>query len=249
MDLQLIKSKLDEDGVVIIDSVFDKTSLNSLNEIASSIPPFVGTCKTRGWLDNYAVEKILNEGIEIDWAYNWSQIPKDNQFINEVLFPTLNKIADSLFEDKDWGWQTTNLYIVSNYPHDELVYPHFDAPYLWPQRLDVQMAKYLDKGVLSVTFMIPLIEFTIENGATAFVRGTHKYVHDTLDWEESKEHRQRFFLDNYIQPSVPLGSLSCFYGNCLHSIMQNKSKEIRRAVIIRAIRKDALDEMDRLDLG
>ena len=114
---------------------------------------------------------------------------------------------------------------------------------------DVQMAKYLAKGLLSVTFMIPLIEFTIENGATGFIPGSHNYIHDTTDWDQVASHRQTFFNDNCVQPPVPLGSFSCFYGNCLHSVMPNKTNIVRRGIIFRAIRKDALNEMYRLELG
>ena len=44
-------------------------------------------------------------------------------------------------------------------------------------------------------------------------------------------------------------SFACFYGNCLHSVMPNYTDEIRRGIIYRAIRQDALDEMERLGLG
>jgi ectoine hydroxylase-related dioxygenase (phytanoyl-CoA dioxygenase family) len=97
--------------------------------------------------------------------------------------------------------------------------------------------------------MIPLISFTPENGSTGFVPGTHKYIYDTANWNEAKPHTRTFFNDNFVQPSVPLGGLSCFYGNCMHSVMPNKTDDIRRAIIFRAIRQDALNEMERLGLG
>lgn len=239
--------KLDKDGFAISDKVFDENDLRFLDRVESNLPPFVGMCKNRGWLDYYSLD--YNDRKNIDWAYYWSVTPNDNPFINDTILPTLSKVCDNLFEGPNWGWQLTNRYIISNYQHDYPVYPHYDAPYLWPQKLETQMAKYLAKGLLSVTFIIPLIEFTPENGATGFVPGTHKYIHDTTDWNLMQNHRQAFFNDNYVQPSVPLGSFSCFYGNCLHSVMPNKTNVVRRGIIFRAIRTDALNEMYRLELG
>ncbi len=240
----LNKVHLDRDGFAISDKVFSEDDITSLDKLASNLKPFIGMCKRRGWVDNKDVHLT-----DIDWAYYWSETPHDNLFINDTIIPVLSNICDLLFEDHSWDWQLTNRYIISNYNHEYPVYPHLDAPYLWPQKLEVQMAKYLPKGPLSVTFMIPLIEFTPENGATGFVPGTHKYIYDTSDWNQVSEHRKTFFNDNFVQPSVPLGSFSCFYGNCMHSVMSNRTNSVRRGLIFRGIREDALKEMSKFGLG
>ena len=95
------------------------------------------------------------------------------------------------------------------------------------------MAKYLAKGPLSLTFMIPLIDFTVENGATSYVTNTHNYIWDTANWEENKPYMRTFFNDNFIQPEVPLGDFACFYGNVLHAIMPNNTDtESRGAAVV-----------------
>jgi hypothetical protein len=238
------KLYLEKHGFVISDKVFNQNELHSLNNVASNILPFVGMCKKRGWLDHED-----DKTKDVDWAYYWSVTPENNPFINKTILPLLANVCDDLLGRDNWGWQLTNRYIISNYQHDYPVYPHLDAPYLWPQMPDVQMAKYLAKGLLSVTFMIPLIEFTVENGATGFIPGSHNYIHDTTDWDQVASHRQTFFNDNYVQPTVPLGSFSCFYGNCMHSVMSNKTNTVRRAIIFRGIRNDGIKEMTRLGLG
>ncbi len=238
------KFSLERDGFVVSEKVFSEDELRSLNNLASTIVPYIGMCKRKGWINNNEAHLP-----DIDWAYYWSETPDHNTYINETILPVLASICDDLLGVDNWGWQMTNRYIISNCQHDYPVYPHFDAPYLWPQKLDVQMAKYLEKGVLSLTFMIPLMEFVPENGATGFVPGTHNYIHDTIDWNESQLHRQTFFNDNCVQPEVPLGSFSCFYGNCLHSVMSNKTDVIRRGIIFRGIRNDALAEMSKFGLG
>lgn len=242
-----MKETLDLMGFYISPPTFDPLEILKLNEMASEISPFVGTCKQRGWLDNYRIKELLDQDDFIDWAYHWSKIPLDNPFINNTILPLFSNIADQLLE-AEWGWQETNRYIVSNYPQEQNLYPHFDAPYLWPHRQEVQLHRKFP-GKLSVTFMVPLIEFNNLNGATAFVPGTHKYLYDTAKWSEMEEFNRQFFMDNYYQAKVPLGSFSCFYGNCMHSIMPNRTSTIRRGIILRAIRKDVLDEMNTLGLG
>lgn len=245
-------NELKEKGLVIFENMFNKQDMESLNRTASTLPPTVGNVKDKGWHNWSDVIKLgetANLLTEVDWAYHWAVTPKDNVIINETILPVITKISDSVFESSEWDWQKTNRYIMSNYKHDMDVSPHLDAPYLWPQKLETQMAKYLEPGILSLTFMIPLIDFTVNNGATAYVLGTHKYIWDTADWNEAKPVHKTFFSDNYVQPSVPVGSFACFYGNCLHSVMPNYTDEIRRGIIYRAIRQDALDEMERLGLG
>ena len=240
------ESDLFRDGVAIVNTIFDIGKLHELNTVASKLPPFVGLTEGGRWMNHTDVEQCVED---IDWAYHWARTPEDNTFINDIILPTLQGVADVVFDSTDWGWQTTNQYIMSNGQHDLAPAPHLDAPYLWPQMLDVQMAKDLPKGPLSLTFMVPLVDFTPDNGATAYVPGTHRHIYDTADWEELKPHLRTFFNDNYIQPSVPLGSFACLYGNCLHSVMANKTDTVRRGIIYRAIRQDALDEMTRLGLG
>lgn len=243
---------LEQEGLVLMKDVFDRDDMISLNDVASELSPFVGNIKDKGWHNSEDVKKVAetqDTRTETEWLYHWARTPEDNSIINEKVLPVLTEITDTVFNGNDWNWQNTNKYIMSNYKHDLDVQPHLDAPYLWPQMLDCQMAQYLKPGVLSLTFMIPLVDFTPENGATAYVPGTHRYIWDTANWNEAKPHTSRFFRNNYIQPSVTVGSLACFYGNCMHSVMANKTDEVRRGIIYRAIRQDALDEMERLGLG
>jgi hypothetical protein len=249
IELSWWESDLVRDGLAILDDQFDEGDLRDLNEVASKLPAFVGSNQDKQWLNDTQVEQIQTEGGVIDWRYNWAKTPEDNPFINNTILPTLTNVANIVFDGKPWGWQTTNQYIMSNYKHDTPIAPHFDAPYMWPQARDVQLAKTLPQGPLSLTFMVPLCDFTQDNGATAYVPGTHKHIYDTTLWRDMKAHMKLFFEDNYIQPSIPIGSVACFFGNCLHSVMPNTTDTARRGIIYRAIRHDALDEMTRLELG
>jgi len=250
--MEAFLNELEKDGLTIFKDMFDKDDMRSLNDMAKQLTPTIGNIRNKGWHNHIAVHKLAETNdllTEVDWLYHWSQTPEDNQIINEKILPVLSNICDTVFDGEDWGWQMTNRYVMTNYKHELGVQPHLDAPYLWPQKLDCQMAKYLSPGPLSLTFMIPLIDFTPENGATAYVRGTHKYIWDTAKWNEAKPVNFQFFQDNYIQPSVEVGGFACFYGNCMHSIMSNSVDEPRRGIIYRGIRQDALDEMEKLGLG
>lgn len=234
---------LEQDGLFIYENAFDADQMKALNNLP--MEPFVGNVRDKGWHNHEDVRKL--EG-DVDWLYHWSKTPEDNDYINNTILPTLVNICDDFF-DGPWGWQDTNRYIMSNYKHDLDVQMHLDAPYLWPQRLSCQMAKMLPPGPLSLTFMIPLTDFTIENGATAYVPGTHKYIYDTAKWNEAKPVHNQFFADNYIQPEVSVGSFVSFHGGLMHSIMSNTTDTVRRGIIYRGIRQDALDEMNKLGLG
>jgi len=242
-------------GYVISDKLFNEEDITSLNEMASKLDPSIGQSK-QGWYNYLRLHEERDNGVnilnDIEWSYFWSHTPLDNPIINEKILPVLSEICDLAFDGWDWGWQDTNRYIVQNYPHDESqagVHPHFDAPYIWPQMPEKQMAKELQEGILSVTFIVPLMNFTVETGATGVVPGTHKFIWDTAKWNDAKDYTTQFFKDNYVQPEVEIGRVACFYGNILHSVMPNQSDMIRRGIIYRGIRQDALDEMKKYELG
>jgi hypothetical protein len=245
-------NELNRDGLTIFRDMFKEDIIRSLNEEVSSLLPAVGNVKDKGWHNWQDVQELAKTQdllTEVDWSYFWSITPQDNVIINDTILPVIENIANDVFKNSKWGWQLTNRYIMSNYNHDMDVQPHLDAPYLWPQKLECQMNKYLPKGIKSLTFMIPLTDFTVENGATAYALGSHKYHWDTEHWNEAKPVNYRFFKDNCIQPEVSAGSFAAFHGNLMHSIMSNKTNSVRRGIIYRAIRQDALDEMERLGLG
>jgi len=245
-------TELKETGLTIFQDQFSLSDLTTVNNIASEIQPHVGLTAGGDWYNGWRMHEesetkdMLND---VNWAYHWCLTPEENPFIKDKLLPTLASVCDQAFEGRKWDWQKTNCYIMTNNRHDFGASPHFDAPYLWPQKPHIQMAKYLDEGPLSITFMVPLIDFTVENGATGYVTNTHKHIWDTEDWTETKQYMRKFFNDNYIQPEVPLGDFACFYGNVLHAIMRNNTDIPRRGIIYRAIRQDALDEMAKHELG
>ena len=252
MDFDYFLHELNNDGFAISEKVFDSQSIISLNSVASKLPPSVGMLQNFDWMNNEKVRAAGDDVINFNWAYYWSQIPEDNSYINDVIFPVLETTCNYIFHDKDWDWQLTNRYIISNCKHDCPVRIHLDAPYVWPQKPELRMDDYLEEGPLSITFMIPLIEFTPENGSTGYVPGTHKYKYDPKDMLRPNSEASpydKFFEDNYVQETVSLGKFMCFYGNTMHSVMPNKSDVIRRGIILRAIRQDALDEMNKFGLG
>lgn len=238
---------LNDNGFAISEKVFDENSILSLNDIASKLPPSVGMLQNFDWINNDKVKDIVNP----DWAYYWSQIPEDNTYINNTIFPALENVCNKVFKTS-WGWQLTNRYIISNCKHECPVRIHLDAPYVWPQMPELRMDNYLEEGPLSITFMVPLIEFTTENGSTGYVPGTHKYKYNPKDMlrpNGEPSPYDRFFEDNCVQETIELGRFICFYGNTMHSVMPNKSDVVRRSIILRAIRQDALGEMNKLGLG
>lgn len=245
-------AELEDTGLTIFRDQLILSELNNINDIAGKLEPHVGLSQDGEWYNGWRMREeaeTKNMLEEVNWAYHWSLTPEEHPFIKDTLLPTLSNICDHVFLDQQWGWQKTNCYIMTNNKHGFGASPHFDAPYLWPQKPDVQMSKYLAKGPLSLTFMIPLIDFTVENGATGYVTNTHNYIWDTANWEENKPYMRTFFNDNFIQPEVPAGSFACFYGNVLHAIMPNNTDMPRRGIIYRAIRQDALDEMAKHELG
>ena len=248
MDYNYLNSK----GFVISEKVFDENSILSLNDMASKLPPFVGMLRNFNWIDNGEVKAAGKDAVNFDWAYYWSQIPEDNTYINDTIFPLLENVCNRVFQSNYWGWQSTNRYIISNCKHNCPVRVHLDAPYVWPQKPELRMDNYLKKGPLSITFMVPLIDFTHKNGSTGYVPSTHKYKYNPKDMlrpNGEPSPYDRFFEDNYVQEKVECGRFTCFYGNTMHSVMPNKSDVVRRSIILRAIRQDALDEMNKLGLG
>lgn len=248
------KYVLQEDGFYECKNQFKKEAIKNLNSELSVLPPFVGNAHKVGWLNDTAVKDLSKTHDllkDIDWICNWSKTPTDNDFINKVILPKLVYISDKVFGYNNWGWQESNKYVVSNYPNayskneldENFLFPHMDAPYLWPQKLDVDIAKVLKPGPLSLTFIVPLIKFTKENGATSYVKGSNKFHWNTLHWNSAQSFLKQFLIDNSTQPEIDIGNFVCFSGNLIHSVTSNPSSDIRRGIIYRSIRNDALEEM------
>lgn len=98
---------------------------------------------------------------------------------------------------------------------------HPDEIEQFPHRDDDMWAGIKGQHEYLVNVMWPLTRFTEQNGATRFYPGTHNQRIESLDE-----------LDEPIAAECEPGSAICFLGSTVHGAGANRSREVRRGVII-----------------
>jgi len=154
-----------------------------------------------------------------DLALWWSQQVRDH--------PTVQKVAALCISAINAVFDRPRVYsadcIVNTPANQQKVYPHLDTPYRFPQW-------HKSRDMLAVQFLIPLGEFTAENGATAVVENSHRYLWNINDLYTGVY--DQWFLDNLKQVSMQPGDILVYNPRLLHSTMPNHTDKDRRALLI-----------------
>lgn len=138
-------------------------------------------------------------------------------FVDHVLLqPTLLGVADALLlpHGADYWLNTGQIMAVG--PGEPSQIPHRDEGN-WPEarRDDIE---------LTVSAMIALTDFTIENGATVVYPGSHRVAAETSRSTESVN------LDDPAYAVMPAGSAMIYTGKVVHGAGHNRSDEWRHGL-------------------
>ena len=243
MDENRFVKEINDIGFTVHSDTFDKDCIQELNEYASTFAPERGHTRDLKWYGWNQIQEQVAEGKdphkEIDWAYFWTDEPKENHFIDNVIKPKLGKCADAVFGENNWEWYMCDF--ISLYPGMNFIRPHIDTPYRFKE------FKYTE-GLLGLQFMVMLCDFTPDNGATGYVPGTHKYIYDYYqNMYADKSQFDLFFMDNYKQHLAPAGSFVCWHPRVMHSSMPNHSDSIRRGLLLHAAEKTTARRLRTID--
>ncbi len=166
----------------------------------------------------------------------WSTQPPAEMWL-PVVFDLTSHI-DRMFSNSDWEIHAVDC--ITTRPNTTSMYAHIDTPYRFEE-----FSK--SKETLGVQIIIPLDDFTLENGATAYIPGSHLDKIDFKDLEKNREYYNNKLLTEGQQFLAKPGDVLIYDGRTLHSTMPNNSEDFRSALLINALKKDIINRVKELD--
>ena len=99
MNEEKFVEEINDIGFTLWEGRFDPECIEELNKWAEeNYPPERGHDKNMKWFGWETVKDMTPEEIaEVDWAYYWTDEPKGNHFIDNIIKPDLGKCADAAF--------------------------------------------------------------------------------------------------------------------------------------------------------
>lgn len=166
----------------------------------------------------------------------WTTAPPEEMWRPVVW--GLQRHIDAIFRTGEWDIHAVDC--ITTRPGASKVYSHIDTPYRFEKYNQVDR-------VLGVQIIIPLDPFTLQNGGTAFLPGSHLEKIDFRDLEENREQYDERLLSQGQQLLAQPGDVLMYDGRTLHSTMPNNSSSFRSALLINALQKDIIDDVRILD--
>lgn len=149
--------------------------------------------------------------------------------------PLVKKIENDiseLMDTRDWTIHAVDC--ITTRPASTKVHAHIDFPYKFAETENMT-------GVLGVQIIVPLDPFTVENGATIYMPGSSTLDLVTKDITGHQAYYNDHLLEFGEQFVADPGDVLMYDGKTLHSTMPNNSQDFRSALLINAIRNDALE--------
>lgn len=207
-----LNSLLTTVGYHVMEGLVNTKELDKINKKAPLLTPH----RAHGLDHKYYPKSKLSECTELGiW---WSQ--------QVTTWPEVIEISNTLIQTLDGLFDRPCVYIadvITNEPGNTFVKPHIDSPY----RFDKWWAS---TELLGVQCIIPLCDFTQENGGTGVLPGSH-----TRSWVVKDSYAGKYneeFLAGVQQPKMSLGDVLIYHPRTLHSTMPNLTDQPRRALLI-----------------
>ena len=108
----------------------------------------------------------------------WSKVPPEEMW--RPIVDILGRYIDVFFQGREWDIHVVDT--ITTRPTSQKVRAHIDTPYRFED-----YAHTTNDEVLGVQCIIPLDPFTIENGATCILPGSHLSRYYYKDIEENQE--------------------------------------------------------------
>lgn len=167
----------------------------------------------------------------------WWTTQPPREMWEPVVWQLYNSI-NRLFDGNEWDIHVVDC--ITTRPSSNKVYAHIDTPY----RFEEFAESY---ETLGVQIIIPLDNFTLENGGTAYLPGSSLERINYNDLEENREHYNNRLLTEGQQLLAKPGDVLMYDGRTLHSTMPNNSNDFRSALLINALKSDIIPRVKELD--
>ncbi|MEN0052962.1 MAG: phytanoyl-CoA dioxygenase family protein [Mucilaginibacter sp.] len=126
---------------------------------------------------------------------------------------------DNMYCNEEIGWFLGGNYILNGI--NAVVHARQEHPYLSNMHRDVRT--FMKETKLLVQMIVTLDDFTMNNGATYFLSGSHK-----VDVRPD----EAYFYEHADRAIAPKGSIIMFNSNLWHAAGENKTNGLRRALTL-----------------
>jgi len=168
----------------------------------------------------------------------WSKQPPREMW--QPVVDNLSRYIDAMFQGKEWGMHIVDT--ITTRPGQSNVRAHIDTPYRFEE-----YARTTNDELFGVQIIIPLDNFTLENGATCILPGSYKnryYYKDIL--ENQEEYNELLTTQGFQFVSNP-GDALIYNSRTLHSTMPNKSNQFRSALLMNALDVKIIEHIREID--
>ena len=170
----------------------------------------------------------------------WSKEPPREMW--QPLVDNLSRYIDSMFKGKEWGIHIVDT--ITTRPGSQKIRAHIDTPYRFED-----FARSTNDELFGVQIIIPLDKFTIENGATCILPGSHASRYYYKDIEENQEEYNDLLTTQGFQFVSSPGDALIYNSRTLHSTMPNNSEDFRSALLINALDTSILKRIREVDMS
>lgn len=224
MDKQLTEHGI---GYVMTQRLISENIIDSILAKAHLLTPVRASSSTMQYAEGAAIKDLPDVSV---W---WSQMVMDWPEVIEI-----EKIINPLVEHflKNLTWYTSD--IVTIEPKTNWINPHVDTPHRFKEW-------NTDPSMLGLQCIVALQDTGRANGATGIVPGSQAF-----NWDIEKCYAGEYtsyFKSQYIQPTMPKGSVIMYGSRLLHSSMPNFSDKPRPALLLNYLRSDIVEEVRRQD--
>lgn len=205
-------------GYSVFVNTVNPAIIDSINKKTDLLVPHRGHAMDHKY---YPADKINKcKDLAVWWSQELSGWPEVQEIINQLI-----DVVGIMFDEP-------SVYIadiITNEPGNTHIKPHIDSPYRFPKWWD-------EDELLGVQCIIPLCQFTKENGGTGLLPNSHNTRWVVKDSYAGKYNEE--FLANVDQPEMNVGDVLIYHPRTLHSTMPNNTGVPRRALLIHITSKE-----------
>ena len=205
-------------GYDVFKDVVDLQLIEAINKKITLLVPHRGHAMDHKY---YPADKIKEcKDLAVWWSQELSGWPE----VQEITRQLINVVGVMFDEPSSYIAD-----IITNEPGNTHIKPHIDSPYRFP--------KWWDKDeLLGIQCILPLCEFTKENGGTGLLPNSHNTRWVVKDSYAGKYNEE--FLAGVVQPKMNPGDALIYHPRTLHSTMPNNTGIRRRALLIHITSKE-----------
>jgi hypothetical protein len=205
-------------GYSVFKNVADPQLIEAINKKTALLVPHRGHAMDHKY---FPADRIAEcKDLAVWWSQEVSVWPE----VQEITKQLINVIGVMFDEPSSYIAD-----IITNEPGNTHIKPHIDSPYRFPKWWN-------EDELLGVQCILPLCEFTKENGGTGLLPNSHNTRWIVKDSYAGKYNEE--FLAGVEQPKMSPGDALIYHPRTLHSTMPNNTDVPRRALLIHITSKE-----------